>query len=66
MIFRLDVRVLKLIRDPRAVMASRKHNINIWCALDTDCADVNKLCSGMVEDYATASRFQRIYPQKFK
>lgn len=54
-----------LVRDPRAVMLSRKNKLNTWCRKETDCAKVEKLCSGMVEDYKAAARLQKLYSDRF-
>lgn len=62
--FRLDVRVLLLVRDPRGTLQSRKHRS--WCPGQPDCDQPRLLCSDMVDDYAAAVKFSVLYPDKFR
>lgn len=62
--FRLGVRVLLLIRDPRGTLQSRKHRD--WCPGRPDCDQPNLLCADMVSDYTAAIRLQKLYPDRFR
>lgn len=60
----LNVRILFLVRDPRALMLSRKHCT--WCRGNLDCEHAQTVCDDMVLDYHTTKRFQLKYPHRFK
>lgn len=60
----LNVRIIFLVRDPRAVMLSRKSCK--WCRGNSDCEHIPTVCSDMVFDYYAAQNFQTKYPHRFK
>lgn len=60
----LNVRIVFLVRDPRALMQSRKHCK--WCHGNSDCEQPSSVCNDMVFDYYTAKNFQLKYPNRFK
>ena len=56
-----DVRIIFLVRDPRAVMNSRKSLE--WCNNSTvDCSSAKRLCDFMLEDFKAATEIKRKYP----
>lgn len=63
-IFRLNVRILLLIRDPRGTLQSRKHRD--WCPGEPDCDQPYYLCQDMVSDYHAAVRLLEDYPKRFR
>ncbi|XP_054272270.1 carbohydrate sulfotransferase 1-like [Macrosteles quadrilineatus] len=60
----LNVRVLYLMRDPRGVMSSRA-SLG-WCRKSPDCGSPTHVCADLVDDYAAALRFDKLFPGKFK
>lgn len=57
---KFDIKILLLIRDPRAIMQSRKHQS--WCGEDKeDCSQPSKLCSDMVDDFHAISDLREQY-----
>ncbi|XP_064546944.1 uncharacterized protein LOC135434327 [Drosophila montana] len=58
----LNVRILLLVRDPRATMASRLNRL--WCS-NPECFRPNDLCSNMAVDYDIAEILLRKHPQRF-
>ncbi|OXA61882.1 Carbohydrate sulfotransferase 3 [Folsomia candida] len=62
----LDVRVLHLVRDPRAVIHSRINDeSNLRCSESVACHDPAKLCSDMVDDFYAAEELREKYPDTF-
>ena len=63
--YKLDVKVLLLVRDPRAVLESRKHKQDFFpnCS---DCHDPAVLCGDMLEDYVAINTLATKYPDRFK
>lgn len=55
--------MIHLVRDPRAVIQSRK--FIEWCT-DEDCASSAFLCDMMVKNYKEAVRLSREFPNTFK
>ena len=60
-VFKENLKMVLLIRDPRAVMNSR--NTMDWCA-SSPCKDVHSLCEGMEQDYNNAMTLKQKYPEK--
>uniref|UniRef100_A0A182MNT2 Sulfotransferase domain-containing protein n=1 Tax=Anopheles culicifacies TaxID=139723 RepID=A0A182MNT2_9DIPT len=60
----MNVRVVLLIRDPRAVIQSRKHRD--WCPGQPDCDDPGTVCSDMEQDYEAAIELSKRFPQRFR
>lgn len=60
----LNVRIVFLVRDPRAMMSSRKQCS--WCSGNPDCEHTATVCGDLVFDYYTAKKFQTKYPHRFK
>lgn len=60
----LNIRMVYLVRDPRAIMKSRKKEK--WCQGYSDCEDSKKLCMGMVSDYKAAVEMRKKFPLNFK
>lgn len=61
---KLNVKLILLVRDPRATIQSRKHRE--WCPGQPDCDNSAILCNDMVSDYDAAIEFTKKYPDKFK
>lgn len=62
--FRLNVNIVLLVRDPRAILQSRKHRE--WCPGYPDCDQPNWLCDDMVSDYNSAVKLMQHYPTRFR
>lgn len=60
--FSLNVRMILIVRDPRATMSSRGGRI--WCSSHS-CSEPGDLCKNMVEDYQVAEYLLREYPHRF-
>ncbi|CAG9804669.1 unnamed protein product [Chironomus riparius] len=60
----LNVRILLLVRDPRGILQSRKHEV--WCLGEPECDNPKTLCSDMVADYHEAVELAKNYPITFK
>ena len=60
-----DMRVILLVRDPRATIESRKQQ-HAWCDNSTDCHDPETLCRDMVSDFMAAKSLMEKYPGKYK
>ena len=60
----LDVSVVLLVRDPRAVLESRKRNKEIFNC--TECNDPKVLCSDMLADFMAAKNLMKKYPRKYR
>ncbi|XP_042873361.1 carbohydrate sulfotransferase 6-like [Penaeus japonicus] len=58
----LDVQVIYLVRDPRAVLSSR--STKPWCQMS--CRDPETICSLLEEDLKQASLLSKEYPTRFK
>ncbi|XP_042873365.1 carbohydrate sulfotransferase 2-like [Penaeus japonicus] len=58
----LDVQVIYLVRDPRAVLSSR--STSPWCR--SACRDPEAICSFLEEDLKQASLLSKEYPTRFK
>ena len=57
-----DLQVILLVRDPRAVMNSRRGTVS-WCTQDLDdCASPGTLCEDMQDDLESAREFQSQFP----
>ena len=54
------VKIVLLLRDPRAIYASRK-NLS-WCKGSPLCSDINVLCSEMLNDYTEYLRVKMSHP----
>lgn len=56
--------VIYLVRDPRAVINSRRSTVG-WCKESShDCYSPAVLCDDMASDLQTAREFQKLYPNK--
>ena len=49
-----DIKIVYLVRDPRAVMNSRKNYE--WCMTSENCMNPRNLCKDMVDDFKEAKR----------
>lgn len=58
-----NLRLLLLVRDPRAIMHSRKRES--WCNEGKDCSDPTVLCQDMAEDWIQAKILRNLYPNRF-
>lgn len=58
-----NLRLLLLVRDPRAIMHSRKQES--WCNEGKDCSDPTVLCQDMTEDWIQAKLLRNVYPNRF-
>jgi hypothetical protein len=59
------VRAVLLVRDPRAVLESRKHKKDFFknCS---DCQDPEVLCSDMFDDFLAAKSLMEKYPGRYQ
>ena len=57
------MRLVLLVRDPRAVMQSRKNHS--WC-YTPDCYDVKNVCDDMVSDFEEAIVLIKEFPETFR
>ncbi|GAB0099032.1 hypothetical protein DMENIID0001_148520 [Sergentomyia squamirostris] len=60
----LNVRIAYLIRDPRGVLQSRKHQD--WCTGKLHCDDPSTVCGDLVADYNAAQLLHKMYPDRFR
>lgn len=60
----LNVRIVFLVRDPRATIQSRKHCE--WCPGNPDCDHIPSVCEDLVSDFYAATNLSIKYPQQFK
>ncbi|XP_076029881.1 carbohydrate sulfotransferase 4-like isoform X2 [Oratosquilla oratoria] len=58
----LDIQIVHLIRDPRAVYNSRKSQP--WCK-ERSCRDIDTVCSILWEDVQQIKQLQRDFPTKY-
>ncbi|XP_047499068.1 carbohydrate sulfotransferase 6-like isoform X2 [Penaeus chinensis] len=58
----VEVKLIYLVRDPRAVLSSRARVA--WCSTPT-CKDVEMVCSLLEDDLLEASLLQEDYPTRF-
>ncbi|XP_045131714.1 carbohydrate sulfotransferase 1-like isoform X2 [Portunus trituberculatus] len=62
---RMNVKVVFLVRDPRATMSSRYSSVS-WCNDNPDCSSPEVLCSDLQGDLKVATALGQLYPQRFK
>ncbi|XP_047989985.1 carbohydrate sulfotransferase 4-like [Leguminivora glycinivorella] len=61
----LNVKVVLLVRDPRAVMQSRQGTGVEFCKnTSPDCSQPELLCADMISDYIAAKKLQQQYPNR--
>ncbi|XP_068229666.1 carbohydrate sulfotransferase 1-like [Palaemon carinicauda] len=60
----LDIQIIYLVRDPRAVMMSRL-KYPWWCQ-DKSCSDTETVCDILKENLKVADELQEMFPGKFK
>ena len=58
-----STKIFYLVRDPRAVMHSRKDFQ--WCVKTKECFDPTYLCQDMVQDYYESQRLLKLSPNNF-
>ena len=58
----IDLKVVLLVRDPRAIINSRRRMQ--WCT-DPVCSSPKVLCRMMVDNYDGIERMQQQYPHRF-
>ena len=58
-----NTKIFYLVRDPRAVIHSRKNFP--WCVKTPECIDAKYLCRDMVQDYHEAQRLTKISLSNF-
>ena len=62
----INLKVIVLVRDPRAVFNSRRsEQISIWC-LQKHCSDPRVSCQDLTSDIAAAQELQRLYPGRVR
>lgn len=61
---KMNVKVVFLVRDPRAVMSSRYSSVS-WCTDKPDCSSPEVLCSDMQGDLKVATALEKLYPDRF-
>ena len=58
-----SLKIILLVRDPRAVMKSRSSQAKSWCNF-AECRDPDILCRNMKNDVSAAFRLRARYPGK--
>ncbi|XP_068236864.1 uncharacterized protein [Palaemon carinicauda] len=61
---KLNVKVVFLVRDPRATMSSRYSSVS-WCTDKPDCSSPEILCSDLQGDLKVATALEQLYPNRF-
>ena len=61
---KLKVKVIFLVRDPRAIMNSRYTSVK-WCPTSPDCSSPEALCQDLEGDLKVAAAFEKLYPNRF-
>lgn len=61
---RMNVKVVFLVRDPRATMSSRYSSVS-WCNDNPDCSSPEVLCSDLQGDLKVATALGQLYPDRF-
>nr|XP_045586682.1 carbohydrate sulfotransferase 1-like [Procambarus clarkii] len=61
---KMNVKVVFLVRDPRATMSSRYTSVS-WCSDKPDCSSPEVLCSDLQADLKVATALKQLYPQRF-
>lgn len=61
---KMNVKVVFLVRDPRATMSSRYNSVS-WCSDKPDCSSPEVLCSDLQGDLKVATALRQIYPERF-
>lgn len=61
---KMNVKVVHLVRDPRAIMSSRYSSVS-WCSDSTDCSSPEVMCSDMQGDLKVATALKQLYPERF-
>lgn len=59
----LNVKVVLLVRDPRAVTLSRSRES--WCLVGHECKNSTNVCIDMVADFVAAQYLTKNYPDRF-
>ena len=58
-----SLRVLYLVRDPRATMSSRFSSVD-WCSQSVDCIDPGRLCGDLQNDLDAFETLVALYPDR--
>ncbi|CAL4063000.1 unnamed protein product [Meganyctiphanes norvegica] len=61
---KMNVKVVYLVRDPRAIMSSRYSSVS-WCSDSTDCSSPEVMCGDMQGDLKVATALKHLYPDRF-
>ncbi|XP_064098541.1 carbohydrate sulfotransferase 3-like isoform X1 [Macrobrachium nipponense] len=61
---KMNVKVVFLVRDPRATMSSRYSSVS-WCTDKPDCSSPEVLCSDLQGDLKVATALEQLYPDRF-
>ncbi|XP_071520434.1 uncharacterized protein [Panulirus ornatus] len=61
--FLRELKVLHLVRDPRAVMNSRQRD---WWCMEDNCRDPETVCRQQLEDFSFSSILHHHYPGRYK
>ncbi|KAK8743580.1 hypothetical protein OTU49_001139 [Cherax quadricarinatus] len=61
---KMNMKVVFLVRDPRATMSSRYNSVS-WCSDKPDCSSPEVLCSDLQADLKVATALKQLYPQRF-
>lgn len=61
---KMNVKVVFLVRDPRATMSSRYSSVS-WCTDKPDCSSPDVLCSDLQGDLKVATALKQLYPDRF-
>lgn len=61
---KMNIKVIFLVRDPRAIMSSRYNSVS-WCSDKPDCSSPEILCSDLQGDLKVATALSQIYPDRF-
>ena len=60
------LKVLLMVRDPRAVWNSRSSNDTLWCGVDPDCHDLDHFCSDLSGELGTIMQLSKTYQKRIK
>ena len=58
-----DLKILYLVRDPRATMNSRLSSVK-WCSSSPDCINAGRLCNDLHSDLDAFEALSQVYPSR--
>ena len=63
-LYKNNIKLIYLVRDPRAVVNSRKSRS--WCVTEPVCIDSRNLCNYIKDDYHVAKVLLKTKPDRFR